>query len=49
MAHKSFISYKYDESQDLRDEIIESRGDDATYYKGEKKIQIIYGDATRGE
>ena len=35
MAHKTFISYKYSESQDLRDRIIEALGDDATYYKGE--------------
>lgn len=35
MAHKTFISYKWSESQDLRDRIIEAMGDDATYYKGE--------------
>lgn len=35
MAHKTFISYKYSESQGLRDKIIEALGDDATYYKGE--------------
>lgn len=35
MAHKTFISYKYSESRDLRDKIIESLGDDAVYYKGE--------------
>lgn len=35
MAHKTFISYKYSEAQDLRDRIIESLGDDAQYYKGE--------------
>ena len=35
MAHKTFISYKYSEGQELRDKIIESMGDDATYYKGE--------------
>lgn len=35
MAHKTFISYKYDEAQDLRDRIIIALGDDATYYKGE--------------
>ena len=35
MAHKTFISYKYSESQDLRDRIIDALGDDATYYKGE--------------
>lgn len=35
MAHKTFISYKYSEAQELRDKIIESLGEDATYYKGE--------------
>lgn len=35
MAHKTFISYKYSESVNLRDRIIEAMGDDAIYYKGE--------------
>lgn len=35
MAHKTFISYKYSESQDLRDRIIEALGKDADYYNGE--------------
>ena len=35
MAHKTFISYKYSEAQDLRDRIIDAMGDDAQYYKGE--------------
>lgn len=35
MAHKTFISYKWSEAQKLRDDIINSLGDDATYYKGE--------------
>ena len=35
MAHKTFISYKYSEAQDLRDHIIEALGNDATYYRGE--------------
>ena len=35
MAHKTFISYKYSEAQDLRDDIIDALGDDATYYQGE--------------
>lgn len=35
MAHKTFISYKFSESQDLRDRIIESLGPDAKYYQGE--------------
>lgn len=35
MAHKTFISYKYSEAQELRDAIIEALGDDASFYKGE--------------
>ena len=35
MAHKTFISYKYSEAQELRDEILEALGDDAVYYQGE--------------
>lgn len=35
MDHKTFISYKYSESQTLRDEIIKSLGTGAIYYKGE--------------
>lgn len=35
MARKTFISYKYSEAQDLRDEIIKALGEDATYYQGE--------------
>lgn len=35
MAHKTFISYKYSESQELRDLIIEKMGEDAIYYNGE--------------
>lgn len=35
MAHKTFISYKYSEAQDLRDRIVEALGEDATYYQGE--------------
>lgn len=36
MARKTFISYKYSEAQDLRDEILDALGDDATYYQGER-------------
>jgi len=36
MARKTFISYKYSEAADLRDEIIRKLGDDATYYQGER-------------
>ena len=35
MAHATFISYKYSESVDLRDRIINAMGEDAIYYKGE--------------
>jgi hypothetical protein len=37
MAHKTFISYKFSESQDSRDSIYKALGDDAEYYKGETK------------
>ena len=40
MAHKTFISYKYSESQDLRDRIIDALGEDAAYYKGETSDSI---------
>lgn len=35
MAHKTFISYKYNETTELRDKIINALGDDAQYYTGE--------------
>lgn len=35
MARKTFICYKYSESQDIRDDIIDALGDDATFYQGE--------------
>ena len=35
MAHKTFISYKYSESTELRDRIIKKLGNDSTYYQGE--------------
>ncbi|EAH1013959.1 hypothetical protein D4W96_15360, partial [Listeria monocytogenes] len=35
MARKTFISYKYSESRDLRDTILDSLGEDARYYSGE--------------
>lgn len=35
MAHKTFISYKYSEAQDLRDNIIDALGENASYYQGE--------------
>lgn len=35
LARKTFISYKYSEAQDLRDEIIKALGTDASFYQGE--------------
>ena len=35
MARKTFVSYKYSEAQDVRDEILDALGEDATYYQGE--------------
>lgn len=35
MAHKTFISYKWNQAKKLRDDIIDALGDDATYYRGE--------------
>lgn len=35
MSHKTFISYKYSEGQQLRDKIIDALGENSTYYKGE--------------
>lgn len=38
MARKTFISYKFDDSRNLRDEIIKSLGEDAKFYNGEKGL-----------
>lgn len=46
MAHKTFISYKYSESTNLRDKIIRALGDDATYYKGETSKSPNISDQT---
>ena len=35
MAHKTFISYKYSEAQNLRDAILEALGEDTVFYQGE--------------
>ncbi len=35
MARKTFISYKFNEAQVLRDKILKALGEDATYYQGE--------------
>ena len=39
MAHKTFISYKYSEAQELRDRIIKAFGDDAS-------VTILYSATT---
>ncbi|MBP5322788.1 MAG: TIR domain-containing protein [Bacteroidaceae bacterium] len=44
MARKTFISYKFSEAQELRDNIIEAMGDDATYYQGETSESPDLGD-----
>lgn len=38
MAHKTFISYKYSDSKELRDRIIRAMGEDAKYYNGENQF-----------
>ena len=35
MARKTFVSYKYSEAKDIRDDILKALGEDATYYQGE--------------
>ncbi|MCD6023353.1 MAG: hypothetical protein K0Q91_269 [Fibrobacteria bacterium] len=35
VARKTFISYKYNEAQSIRDAILKSLGEDAVYYTGE--------------
>ncbi|MFM2642204.1 TIR domain-containing protein [Vibrio chagasii] len=44
MARKTFISYKYSESIDLRNKIIESLDEDAKYYTGETSDSPYLGD-----
>ncbi len=46
MARKTFISYKYSEAQDLRDKIIDSLGEDASYYQGETSDSADMTDLT---
>lgn len=46
MAHKTFISYKYDEASDVRDRIIYALGDDASYYQGETSYSPNLTDTT---
>ncbi len=35
MARKTFVSYKYSEAQDIRDDILKALGEEAIYYQGE--------------
>lgn len=46
MARKTFISYKYSEAIDLRDNIITALGEDATYYTGETSLSPDMTDKT---
>lgn len=46
MAHKTFISYKYSESVDLRDRIIKAMGEDSIYYQGENGFSPNKSDDT---
>ncbi|MDR0560013.1 MAG: TIR domain-containing protein, partial [Prevotellaceae bacterium] len=48
MAHKTFISYKYSEAQNLRDDILKALGDDATYYTGETSDSPDLSDTSTG-
>ena len=41
MAHKTFISYKWSEAQDLRDDIITALGEEATYeFTVDKNVEL---------
>lgn len=46
MARKTFISYKYSESRNLRDRIIDALGEDASYYQGETSNSDDMSDET---
>ncbi|MGF1373891.1 TIR domain-containing protein [Streptococcus infantarius] len=46
MARKTFISYKYSEARNLRDDIICAMGPDATYYNGERSSSPNMSDRT---
>ncbi|MEG0928707.1 MULTISPECIES: TIR domain-containing protein [Weeksellaceae] len=46
MAKKTFISYKYDEAQELRDKILRKLGEDAKYYQGETSESPDLSDAS---
>lgn len=49
MAHKTFISYKHSEAQNLRDRIIYALGNDATYYRGETSDSPDLSDSSTQE
>ena len=46
MARKTFISYKYSESRNLRDRIIDALAEDASYYQGETSDSDDMSDET---
>jgi len=46
MAKKTFISYKYDEAQELRNKILEKLGEDAKFYRGETSNSPDLSDST---
>ena len=46
MAKKTFISYKYDEAQKLRNKILEKLGDDSRFYQGETSDSPDLSDAS---
>ncbi|OWR14324.1 TIR domain-containing protein [Chryseobacterium sp. VAUSW3] len=46
MAKKTFISYKYDEAQELRNKILVKLGQDAKYYRGETSNSPDLSDST---
>lgn len=49
MARRTFISYKYSEARNLRDQIINALGDDASYYQGETAESPDLTDASTGK
>ncbi len=46
MAKKTFISYKYDEAQELRNKILDRLGEDAKFYRGETSSSPDLSDST---
>jgi hypothetical protein len=41
VAHKVFVSYKYNDAHDTRDKIIRALGSDSSYYKGERGFKPL--------